>query len=262
MTDRLMGLARYLGAPVAVTALVAIGAPGALAAAKPIRGGLYETTGRPSAMDISFLVSANGRELIGLTISGGAIREKCPVVGKFAFPMQAKVTGDHFKVAAYGIIPPPNGIGLTPVLSLGKYDSASVSGTFQADGSVNGAFLAREGCKKNRHVRGSPEVIERFGHRFASTARPAGANSLFCDGHNAAYNWRVSRIIAVAVRCAKVYAALEDGMFGAFEEHGLLPFSTPGWRCTTVGGYGCSRPPARFTFNAEPPPESQPATSA
>lgn len=240
--------------------LVAIAAPGAYASAKPIKGALYETVSSELLLNVSFVVSANGKSLSHVEVTGDGL--ECPLA-KFQFPTHSKVSGHKFTLRALGfekqsgkeetVKPPP-----TP---LKKGEGATIKGTFGSGGGASGSYTASAVCR-NYFVTPVVESTRHYKDKFASTARPQGAGSYYCPDHTAGKGGMANTIIAEAVSCAKVDEALEAGTFGKAEEHAVLrAFTTPGWTCTNEGGYKCSMPPpskARFSFNGEPPHEPQP----
>lgn len=233
--------------------LVLLGVVAGEAAATPsatraLDGAIYESQQQLPA--ISFAVAPNGRPISRVEVDGTRIPCSFPA-GTFVFATNARITGNRFTVRAVG---GTSGQGTPSPLADGS--SASVTGTFLANGTVRARYTASGGCLS--HLTGKPSgIVEHASVAFTSTARPDGANSLWCADHRAGRepSSEAQKIEAQSVSCAAVDEALGAGVFTRTESGGFT-FAIAGWTCSVAGFTRmCTQPPSRrFRFyQAEQP---------
>ncbi len=244
---------RKLTAAIALTIVVLLGVVAGDAAAnrpatRALDGATYESQQQLPA--ISFAVAPNGRSISGVEVDGARIPCSFPA-GSFVFATTARISGNRFTVRAIG---GTAGQSTPSPLSVGA--SASVTGTFLANGTVRARYTASGGCLS--HLTGKPSgIVEHASGAFTSTARPDGANSLWCADHKAGRepSSEAQKIEAQAVSCTAVDEALGAGVFTKTEGGGFT-FAIAGWTCSVAGfTRTCTQPPSRrFRFyQAEQP---------
>jgi hypothetical protein len=248
------------GKPIAAIALaiaalalvVAEGAAATAPASKAIKGGVYES--QQQTPSISFAVASNGKSISSVEVNGARVPCSFPATA-FVFATHARIAGNRFTVRAVGT---PGGGRETQgaPIPLNDSASASVTGTFLANGTVRARYTASGGCLS--HLTGKPSgIVEHASAAFTSTAHPDGANSLWCADHRAGRDpsSEAQKIEAQSVSCAAVDEALAAGVFTKTEGGGFT-FAIAGWTCSVAGfTHTCTQPPSRrFRFyQAEQP---------
>lgn len=224
----------------------------ATAPVKAIKGGIYES--QRQLPSISFEVAPNGKSISNVEVDGARVPCSFPATA-FVFATHARVAGNRFTVRAVGT--PGGGREMQGApIPLSDGASAKVTGTFLANGTVRARYTASGGCLS--HLTGKPSgIVDHASAAFTSTARPDGANSLWCADHKAGRSpsseaWKIE---ANAVSCKAVDEALAAGVFTKTEDGGFT-FAIAGWTCSVAGlTHTCAQPPSRrFRFyQAEQP---------
>lgn len=238
----------------AILALALVAADGAAAvtpASKAVKGGIYESLGQTPS--ISFAVASNGKSISGVEANGVQIPCSFPATA-FVFATHARIVGNRFTVRAAGSL--GGGRETEAVVPLNDAASASITGTFLANGTVKAQYTASGQCLS--HLTGKPNGI--FHHAsaaFTSTVHPSGANSLWCADHKVGRgpSSEGQKIEAESVSCAVVDEALVAGVFTKTEAGGFT-FAIADWSCSVAGfTRTCTQPPSRrFRFyQAEQP---------